>query len=408
MSRRVVTWAIIGLIAVRAVILVAVCVQPGVSTGRGNFSGDIRRFHTIAVEEGVPYRDRAVEYPLLSYGVIRVLAAGNVPSGSRAVAVFSFLCDIAVAGALIYGWSRRAALAYLVAGLAYLVYPIIYLRLDLLSIALALWGLALVRRHRPIGGGALIGISVFTKLWPGLLLPLTWVTRRTRAAYAALGACIVGAGIWVVIGGVDGVRQVVTFRGAQGWQIESVGGALVRLLLPSPVHPESGALRIGTIPGWVRTALTVLLAATILTVLVAMYRGIRSRDEADAEPGVVDGVAPLAMLTAMLVFSPLFSPQYGVWLLPFAAIAWWAGEHEAALWAFITTTMSAFLLSRIAELRNGGPIEMAVVLTRNLAAVVLLGYTVWRVVQWSQARRRRPPIEGPAAVVPVEVGVGHN
>lgn len=415
MSRRVLMWALVSLVVVRLIVLIALCAHPEVAAGRGNLPGDIKRFHAIAIDKGVPYRDREVEYPLLTYGVIRVLAVGGIPTSSRVVAVFSFLCDIAVAGALAYGWSKRAALVYLVAGLAYLVYPIIYLRLDLLSIALALWGLAWVRRHRNVRGGILIGAAVFTKLWPGNLIPISWVAHRTRAAYVSAATAVAGVIVWALIGGVAGPMQVVTFRGARGWQIESVGGALVRALVPSNVHAESGALRIGLVPPLVKTGLTALMLCSLLAVVWFVWQGMRGRDDADAQPGIVDAVAPIAMIMAMLVFSPLFSPQYGVWLLPFGAIAWWANEREIAGWTFAVTTGSAILLARIIELKNGSPFEVSVVLVRNGCAVILLGFAITRVVSWSRQRRRtvRPATaEALASVDPpasgLTAGVGQN
>jgi hypothetical protein len=416
MSRRILLWLVVALVAFRLVALVALCAQPSVATGRGNLTGDIRRFHKIAIEAGVPYRDRQVEYPLLTYGVIRVLAIGNVPTSARTIAVFSFLCDLAVAAALAYGWSKKAALVYLIAGLAYLVYPLIYLRLDLLSIALALWGLALVRRHKPAGGGILMGVAVFTKLWPGLLLPLSWVVRRSRSAYVMAATMFAGLGAWAVIGGTSGPMQVVTFRGARGWQIESVIGAFVRTALSLPVHPEAGALRVGTVPAWARTSLTLLLGLTILAVLVWMYRAVPTQTDADEQPGYVDGVAPIAMITAMLVFSPLFSPQYGVWLLPFGAIAWWAYEREVATWTFAVTTGSAVLLSRIVELKNGGPIELTVVTMRNMSAIILLALTLYRIAKWSKAQRAlrtkaagtAAPSSGVSAATEPTAAVGQN
>lgn len=415
MSRRTVLWAIAVLIVLRGVVLIGLWVQPDVSTGRGNLTGDIRRFHQIAVQAGVPYKDRAVEYPIVTYAAIRVLAIGNVPTSARTIAVFSLLCDIAVAGALAYGWSRRAALIYLLAGLAYLVIPLIYLRMDLLSIALAMWGLALVRRNRQRWGGALIGVAVFTKLWPALLLPLAWLTGRRRAAYFGAGATAGLFGIWAAIGGLSGPIQVLTFRGAQGWQIESVVGAFVRILVPGKVYAESGALRYATIPGWTRSLLSALLLASLVAVMWWVWRGSRRRSGLLVETSIIDGVSPLAMITAMLVFSPLFSPQYGVWLLPFAAIAWVEREREIAGVAFMVTTGSAILLSRIIAVKNGAPLETVVLLARNLLAVYLVAIAMWRVAQWA---RQRPQVidlrDDVASLEPVsathQVGAvsGHN
>jgi hypothetical protein len=179
------------------------------------------------------------------------------------------------------------------------------------------------------------------------------------------------------------------------------------------VHPEAGALRVGTVPGWARNGLTLMLGLTFLAVLVWMYRAVPSQERADAEPAMVDGVAPIALITAMLVFSPLFSPQYGVWLLPFGAIAWWAYEREIATWTFAVTTGSALLLARIVELKNGGPIELTLVTARNICAIILLVTALTRIARWSKAQRMQrlasdSATDGEARASEPAAAVGHN
>src|SRR5207237_4262087 len=71
--------------------------------------------------------------------------------------------------------------------------------------------------------------------------------RRSVKAIATFGALIVvvGAGWWAWAGSV-GFYDVLTFRDAHGWNVESTVGGFVRLFEPSSVRLESGALRAGT------------------------------------------------------------------------------------------------------------------------------------------------------------------
>jgi hypothetical protein len=151
-----------------------------------------------------------------------------------------------------------------------------------------------------------------TKLWPLVVAPALLIERRMRAA--RWFACLFAAGVaaWIAYGGVDAIRQVVSFRDATGWEVESTIGSIVWLLTGGPVRLERGAPRVGEIPGWSRALLLVILVA----VLAAVWARARAR-HADAA-----GTPSLAALAALLALSPLFSLQYALWLAPWAAIAW--------------------------------------------------------------------------------------
>jgi hypothetical protein len=95
----------------------------------------------------------------------------------------------------------------------------------------------------------------------------------------------------------------------------------------------------------------------------------------------------LAALLAFVTLGKVFSPQYVIWLAPFAALAWVWGQRAVALLvtAAIVLTHAAFP-SRYFDLINVKTDVVLIVAARNallLAALVVLVASL--------ARRRRPP-----------------
>jgi hypothetical protein len=300
------TYAVIGvLLTVRLLMAVAAADSHSVIS-----DVDIARFHQIAIADGRPYRDVDVEYAPAETIAIELLAGGDLGSTALRLAALAFACDLLAFAGLWYGWGRRPAALYLLIGVP--LVPFIYARLDPLVVMLAIWGLALARRGRERAGGGTLALAGLTKLWPLVVAPALLIERRTRAA--RWFACLFGAGIagWIAYGGVDAIRQVVSFRGATGWEVESTVGSIVWLLTGGPVRIEDGASRVGEIPGWSRAILLLVLVA----VLVAIWARARDRN-ADAA-----GAPSVAALAALLALSPVFSLQYAMWLAPWAAIAW--------------------------------------------------------------------------------------
>src|SRR5207244_4328811 len=129
---------------------------------------------------------------------------------------------------------------------------------DLLSVALAVGGLALVRRRHGTVGGGLLGLACFAKIWPLVFAP-AFVARRSWRALTAFGAVgVAGTAAWVRWAGADGPVQVLTYRGARGWQIESTVGAVLHVLAGPEAQIEEGAARIGAVPDWARFGLPAL------------------------------------------------------------------------------------------------------------------------------------------------------
>jgi len=354
--------------------------------------GDARRFHAIASHDGEPYRDFAVEYPPVMVAAIEALDGGSFRSATVRLMWSQLVVDLAIAAVVAWGWGRRAGIAYLVLGSVFLLYPFLYLRLDLLSVFLAVLGIALVRRRHQYAGGATLAVACFAKLWPVVLIPVLVVRRAWRALGACIAIGVAGTAAWVAWGGIDGPVQVLTFRGAKGWEFESTVGALVRSVGGVTPHIERGAWRVGEVTSAVSGVLALALAAGVAVTWVLAAR---------AKPrgtGVLDGLAPMAAITVFLVLSPLLSPQFLLWLLPFTAIAAVHGERLVTSLAFVVFGLSVALLALLPELIHGGTFALLLLALRNAVLVGLLVALGYRLAQAAGWRRAAAPLE-PAAEI---------
>ena len=299
--------------------------------------GDIIRFEQIATTEGRPYRDFAVEYAPLELATIRAVGGDGVPTTATRVAVLWLICDLSTAAALAWGWGKTAAATYLVIGLPML--PLMSLRLDPVSVLLAVGGFALIRHRREASGGALIGAAVLFKLWPLLLVPALVLRGRRRALVWLAFVTAGGVLVWLAFGGIRAPWQVLSFRGATGWHIQSLIGAVIWIVTGGPVRSELNAIRIGTIPAWARLG---LIASTIAVVVGVWWHARRWRGSAVGRPAT-------AAIALVIALSPVFSSQYVSWLVPWAAIDRDRDGPGAMMWVvFAISVLTGILFSAYA------------------------------------------------------------
>jgi hypothetical protein len=374
---------VVVLVAGRIAVVPITLDQAAVQGPRKVLTGDVRRFHAIATHRGAPYKSFEVEYPPVMLGAIKVLDNSTF-SGSTAATMWSqLLMDLAVALLLWWGWGRRSAVAYLVIGTPFLVYPFLYLRLDLLSVMLAVAGIALVRRRRPALGGATLALACFAKVWPVLLAPALLIRRSWRAVVAFGTVGVLGLAAWIGWVGTAGINQVLSMRHSAGWEVESTVGAVARLWSSDPIRLNQGAWRFGTVPHW---AYGTLNAAMLVTVAAAWLLARRHQPHGTA---VLDGWAAIAAIGAFLIFSPLLSPQFMIWIVPFAAIAAARGDRLVGGLVLAAVALSVADLNLVSELvRTDALIPQGIVLLRNLLLVVLVGVCFARLVRPA----RRPAV----------------
>jgi hypothetical protein len=365
---------VLGLILVHVGFALVLIMRAGVSFG----SDGIDRYIEIATGEGRPYVDRQVEYMPVDVLVMEMVVVDSPEGSYRGFVTVALAADLGIGAVLAYGWGSATAVRYLLLSLAAL--PFLFLTTDLLSVFLAVAGMALALRGRETLGGVTLAAAVLTKVWPAAVVPALLVAGRRRAVAVACVGAGLGFGAWLLYAGVGGLSQVLTFRGAKGWEVESVVGVVVWIALGRTTTVEQGAPRVGTAPTWARLG----LAAALAFGLVALWRKARSW------PGRVEGVPATVAVSLVIVCSPLFSLGYVTWLLPWSAIAADEREHRAFVWACGAAVALTGVMALVYT--GAGPVSQPVlqtlILTRNVACLAII-------VAWFRGQREQRHAFGP-------------
>lgn len=368
--------ALVVVLVLARVVSIAVLLGTGIDSEHSILGGDARRYRAILAEDGTPYRDHDVEYPPIALGAMALLDRGELFDLQVRLAISQLLLELAITALLAAGWGRRTAVMYLVLGTPMIFFPFPYARLDMLSVFLAVLALSLYRRHHDRTGGALLGVAVFAKIWPLAVAPIFLVERRYKALAAWVVAGAVGTLAWVAWAGTAGIEQVVTLRGSKGWQVESLVGLPLHMRDPSASIVEQGAWRTAVeVPGALKVLLPALGIATIAATWWLASR--RHRTELPAEDPARDdlvlyGWAPMASVLALLVFSTIVSPQYLLWIVPFAAVAAARGDRTLGLLFFATVALTTWGLGTIVAQVRGEWWSTVPLLVRNGLLVAML------------------------------------
>ena len=182
--------------------------------------------------------------------------------------------------------------------------------------------------------------------------------RRWVAPLAFAGTAAALFGTWLAAAGWRGIYQVITFRGAHGWQIESSVGSIFNLL-GSPLRFESGSWRTGAMALWMSSALFAAAAPICLWMI-----------RAGARTGRI-GLAWLGSVSTLLVLSPLLSAQFMIWATPAAAVAYVEGERRRVAMALAAVILTGAFMQLYEALLSGNSVVATLVVARNVLLAVL-------------------------------------
>ena len=163
--------------------------------------------------------------------------------------------------------------------------------------------------------------------------------------------------------------EVLTFRGAHGWEIESTVGSIWMLVSRETMRVESGAWRVGTTTGGISIA---VVAVAALPCVWMLWQGART-DRAGA--GWVGGVAALPALSAIL------SPQYAAWLAPGCAIAWAQRDRSLAILGALAIFATNVIWKSFNPLVHGAAGPLTLLVARNILLVVIAGVAARRLAR---------------------------
>ena len=340
-----------------------------------------REFAAPVLAGGLPYRDVFFEYPPLAAPVIALPGVlGTAEETFRAAfAGWTILlagATMLLCGALAArtGGSGSRAL-FAAAAMPLLLGALVRTHFDLAPVVLLLTGLALLLDGRPRSGMAVLGVAAVTKGFPIAAAPpaLAWVAARygRRTVLQAAGTLLAALALPVLLAlaiSPSGTLEAVEYQLERPVQLESAP-AMGALLLDALGAGQAESVQSHRSDGLEHPAAGALAAAGLLAMLVAL--AIVVARSAGGPRALV-----LGALTAVLAFAVLgkvLSPQYLLWLVPLAALAfaWRMHALTAALAAAAVLTQLEFP-ARYFDLVAREPIAVALVASRNIALLTAL------------------------------------
>ena len=327
--------------------------------------GDFDRFWEIATTAGRPYVDFPVERAPGEVAALKIVAAltGQRALFGPALVLLNLAADAAIIAALSWGWGAAAAICFAIAVLP--VLDVLYSRIDLWSTAAATLAIAAWRRDRREATAAAIALGGAFKLWPLAFAVLLVTPPRTHFRFRPLlvfAAAAAGLGaLWLAHAGWSGLFQVMTFRGADGWQIESVVGSVIQLLTHAPARFDAGSYRIGVTSGAISI---VMFTAAAPICAWSIWRAGRTGHL---------GAGWLACLSTLLLFSALFSLQFVGWLVPGAAIAWAENDRRPARLTVVAVLLTGVFWRFYGSIIDGVAPAVLVVVLRNAVIAAVAG-----------------------------------
>ena len=314
----------------------------------------------------------------------------------------------AVAFGVVTGWGRareRTAVAWWWVAFLLLLGPIALARIDSVTVPLALVGVLLIA-SRPRVAAVILAVATWVKVWPAALIGAIIIAGRHRGQ-TILSAVLVSAGIVfvaLVAGSGLNVFSFVTQQTSRGIQIESLIGSvwLWQALAGVPgaaVYYDSDILTYQVRGPGVELAAAVMTPVLALVVLVVVGLGIRA-----VRAGVSTGdlLAPLslALVTALIAFNKVGSPQFVGWLavpvvLGLATSAAGLGRpfRVPATIALLIATLTQVVYPYLyGYLLNLDPLLLTALTARNILEFVLLGWAISAIVRAPTAAGHPQPL----------------
>jgi uncharacterized membrane protein len=314
------------------------------------------------------------EYPVLTMYFMRVAAwvGGSTTAGFfTANAILLWVCAAAIA-TFLYMLGGKASWFALAPTL--LIYG--FMNWDLFAVALATGALVAFARRRDGLAGVLLGLGAAAKFYPAMLaLPLIAHRLRDREPDSAIRIGWATAGTWLL------ANAPFAIASPSSWS------TFFRFNATRPADWDSlwfiGCERVNvtSICGHasrINVAALALFASTF--VLVWIWKQHR-------EPAFARWSLTFPMLVLFLLSNKVYSPQYGLWLLPFFALG---AVDLRTFVAFEAADVAVFVIrfSYFGQVTGVGGLPFGAF---EIAIAVRTLILVWSVVAWV----RRPTVELP-------------
>jgi hypothetical protein len=406
-TRRASTYVVIGLLAFQLIVLLTVALVTLPSIAQWH-ALDLSIYYQDSLQlllGQLPYRDFVLEYPplaLLPFALPRLVTFGQRIDFISYVwlfliesAIFSTL--IALVIAQIRGLRAAGPALALYALLVAVTAPLLPWRYDLFPALLTALALLCVVRQRPGWAGIWLGLGVAAKLYPAVLLLVFgayYLAGKNRPALLRLALGSAGALAATLLPFVlvapGPLLSFLRYHELRGLQLESLPAGVIVLahvlgITPARLEFNYGALHVasplaGAVLSWLPVAFVVLFGV----VLVSGMARFREEQAADGRVSRESLVAySVAALLAFIITNKVFSPQYVIWLLPFAPLL--RLRQASALLAICALTIVLFPFN-YEHLLGMELLPVLLLNLRNLLTVALLSWLlVDRAPSWRAA-----------------------
>lgn len=372
---------------------------------------DLSIYYTYSLrllEGATPYRDFPIEYPplaLVPFALPRLGAPiGSLDFGAYVQrflfvnVLFSTVIALAidwVAARRLFGRAPWLALA-LYAALVVICAPVLPWRYDTFPALLTALALICVLRARPAWAGVWVGLGIAAKLYPVVFISIFGLYylagRDWRALLRMVSGCVLAVMLSVLpflFAAQAALFSFLKYHSLRGLQLESLpAGAIVLAhdlgLTPAQLVFNYGALHVdspwsGPFLVW----LPVVFVALFGIVSASAWGRFREEHAASGQVAPETLIAYLfAVLLAFVATNKVFSPQYIIWLLPFAPLL----RLRQALLVLAIAAITIFLFPyHYNELMAMQRLPVVLLNLRNLLVALLLG---WLLIERAPASAR--------------------
>ncbi|MDQ3643972.1 MAG: hypothetical protein M3356_00455 [Actinomycetota bacterium] len=384
-----------------------------------------RSYADLFLAGSLPYRDVAFEYPPLAAPLLALPGVPGSGDGDYRLAFAALALGLAaILVMFVGGLARRTGGDPRRAMLAAAVFPLftgamLRTHFDLAPVALTLGALLLLASNRPRTGLAVLGAAVMTKGFPLVVAPVAvaWLVAHDRRREAVEGMAALALVVVTVAGAAavaspGGAADAVAYHLNRPAQVESAP-ALVLLGLDGLgagradlVHSHgSEGVRHPASPAVV-ALFGVLLIGAVCVMTVGVVRGVSAAHGGGEGSGARTLVlAALGAVAAFAAFGKVLSPQFLIWLVPLAALAF--GWRRPALGAAATAAIALTLVefpAHYPDVVDRDPAALWLVAVRD-AMLALAVALVARELYRGEAPLRRsksapPPVAAPVSGAP--------
>jgi uncharacterized membrane protein len=316
------------------------------------------------------------EYPVLSMWAMRLAAWASGPDTGKYFVANAILLSVAA--------FATALCLYLIAGgaraLRFALAPTLlvygFVNWDLIPVAFATAATLAYLKRRDVWAGALLGLGAAAKLYPALLV-VPFVAGRFRSREPDRGTHLA----WAAAASWLAVNLPFAIASPRSWweffRFNSARPADWDSIWFIACHRASGQI---TSSG--NTRLVNVASAALFVVLVAaVWRWKGARD-----PGFPRWTLGLPILILFLLTNKVYSPQYGLWLLPWFALA----LPDLRLFALFSAADVAVFVTRFSWFGRLSDLGGLPIGAFEIAVLIRAAILVACVVAWVRRRETAP------------------